>query len=138
MSLGAAALTVTLTIRNQRPGLSGDDQSYEWEFSDERVTVRELIRRWVYEEVDDYNRGLRDAPLAPGTWAWVRIPDADMPPPSRSIDWRKEFDVALTAYERRAILVLVGPRETESLDEIITLTSGTEVTFLQLTPIVGR
>ncbi|MBL0922312.1 MAG: hypothetical protein IBJ10_09320 [Phycisphaerales bacterium] len=131
-------MTFTVTIRNQRPGLCGDDRPCEWEFSDERVTVRELIRRWVYEEVDDYNRGLREAPIAPGAWAWVRVPDADLPPPSRSIDWRREFDAALAAYERRAILVLVGPRETLSLDEVVTLASGTEVIFLQLTPIVGR
>lgn len=118
-------MPVTLTIRNEVLGPASVDHSYEWDFSEERITVRELIRRWVYEQVDDRNRVLRDAPNSPGCR-------------STELDWRREFEVATRAYEQQRILVLVGARQTGSLDEVVVLSPGTEITFLQLTEIVAR
>lgn len=131
-------MPVTLLIRNETLGPSATDRSREWEFSDERITVRELIRRWVYEEVGDCNLGLRDAPIAPGHQGWVRLPDDGGARRGPELDWRREFEVATRAYEQRRILVLAGPRQTESLDEVVLLRPETEIVFLQLTEIVGR
>lgn len=121
---------------------AGDrSDAIELTFPVEQITVRELIRERVYQEVDDYNRRSAD----PGATfrGLVQPTDAEKvlngvrPRAKRTIDWKKQFDEACQAYERNRILVLVGDHQTESLEETITLTRGVEVTFLRLVLLVG-
>ena len=52
-------MTVTLMIRDELPG--GNSYSeVPLELPTERITVRELIRERVYQEVQDYNRAQGD------------------------------------------------------------------------------
>lgn len=110
-------------------------------FPVEQITVRELIRERVYQEVDDFNRKASDNTVA--FRGLVQPTDAEKvlngvrPRSKRTIDWKAQFDEACKAYERNRILVLAGDRQTESLDEVITLTRGVEVTFLRLVMLVG-
>jgi len=129
-------MTATLTIRDELTGREPTG-SLVLEFLTERITVRELIRSRVYQEVQDYNtarpaefRGL----VQPETEAALNGPPVRR---SREIDWKKQFDVALAAFERRGFLILVGDRQMQSLDEEIVIAPGTQVTFLRLTPLVG-
>ncbi len=55
----------------------------------------------------------------------------------RQLDWRKQFDVALEAFEANRILILVNERQAESLDEEIVVEPDTTVSFLRLVPLVG-
>ena len=106
----------------------------------ETITVRELIRSRVYQEVQDHNRrsdltpfnGLvtpRDEERAPNA------PNGSQP--RRQIDWRRQFDVACDAFAHNGFFVLVDDRQAESLDEPITLRHDTRVSFVRLTPLVG-
>ena len=108
------------------------------EFPTERITIREIIRERVYQEVQDYNRrndgvfrGLIEPAGAERVLNGVKVARG------RAIDWKQQFEKACEAFEHARILVLVGDRQTASLDEIVELARGVEVTFLRLVPLVG-
>ena len=56
---------------------------------------------------------------------------------SRQIDWQEQFTRATEAFERGQILILVNDAQVESLDEEITVSPQTQVSFLRLTMLVG-
>lgn len=127
----------TLTIRDE--SLSGDPlREWELELAAEKISVRELIRSRVYQEVQDYNlkhgqvyHGLvqpEDAEKTLNGWKLKK---------PRLLDWKKQFERALEGFESNRILILINERQAESLDEEFTIASGTSVTFLRLTPLVG-
>jgi hypothetical protein len=108
------------------------------EFPVERVTVREIIRARVYQEVQDYNRSKGDTfrGLVQPSEAEVALNGYKMKA-RREVDWKQQFAKACEAYEKMRVLVLAGDKQTGSLDEEIELTRGVEVTFLRLVPLVG-
>lgn len=131
----------SITIRDETLGVDAPgagDGSLVIDFLTEKVTVREIIRSRVYQEVDDFNRhkpeifrGLvepTDAEKALNGYKLRR---------SREIDWQKQFDAACEAYARNGFLILVDDRQAGGLDEEVTLGPGTEVTFLRMVPLVG-
>lgn len=110
------------------------------EFETETITVRELIRRRVYDEVTEYNAGaqerFRGLVIPEGMERELNSPALPRP---RRIDWEQQSARALEAFVRRGIIILVGDRQVESLDEPVTLRSGQplDVTFIKLVPLVG-
>ena len=108
------------------------------EFLDERVTVRELIRSRVYQEVTEYNakqpgyfRGLVQPTDAEQTLNGYRLRRA------RRLDWEAQYERALKAFESNGILLLVDDRQVTDLDEVVDLRHDSTVTFLKLVPLVG-
>ena len=104
----------------------------------ERITVRELIRSRVYQEVQDYNRaqpvvfrGLVQPTDAELTLNGFRLPTR------RQIDWQEQFDSALEAFRSLRILVLVNDRQLIDLDDEIEVRPDSRINFLKLTPLVG-
>lgn len=127
----------TLTIRDET--LSGESLR-EWalEVTTERLTVRELIRSRVYQEVQDHNRrhdqvfqGLVQPDETEKTLNGWKLKQP------RQLDWKRQFDRAVEAFEANQILILVNDRQVESLEEQLVLDSQTHVTFLRLTALVG-
>lgn len=49
----------------------------------------------------------------------------------------QQIEIALTAFERNGLILLVDGTQIEDLDAVIQLNSSTVVTFLKLTPLVG-
>ncbi|MFF4385996.1 MULTISPECIES: hypothetical protein [unclassified Streptomyces] len=117
-------------------GSRGD--GWALDMAEERLALRELIRRRVFQEVAEYHaqrsevfQGLvqpEGAERTPGGYA-LRTP--------RRIDPQKQTELALKAFERNGFLVLVGDRQIVGLDEEIALPPGVEVTFLKLVALVG-
>lgn len=127
----------TLTLYDET--LSGErTPACTLDFLSERVTVRELIRRRVHQEVQDYN--LRFPELFQGL---VQPTDAERTlngyrlRTPRRIDWERQAERALEAFERNGFMVLVDDRQAESLDEEIVVRLDTVVSFLKLVPLVG-
>lgn len=127
----------TLTIRDETMAgkITGE---ITLEFLTENINVRELIRSRVYQEVKDYNtkqtehfRGLIQPTDTEETLNGFKLKK------SREIDWNKQYEKALAAFEQNQILILVNERQAESLDEEITITPQSEVSFLKLTLLVG-
>lgn len=130
-------MSATLTIRDE--GIGGKPL-HEWalEVLTERMSVRELIRSRVYQEVQDYNqkqperfRGLIQPGEAEQTLNGFKLPK------KRQIDWKTQFARATEAFEKNQILILLNDKQLESLDEEIEIKPGTAVTFLKLTMLVG-
>jgi len=99
---------ITLTVRDETT--AGEQlATLELQLAAEVTTVREVIRARVHQEVRDRARA----------------------------DAGKQTDVALAAFERGHVLVVVDDRQVETLDEQVTLRPGSVVTFLKLVPLVG-
>ena len=135
-------MPVTLTIRDETA--SGDVfDERPLEFPTERITVRDLIRERVYQEVQDYNRR-KDAQVFRGL---VQPTDAEQVlngkrteyrlKKHRQIEWKPQFEQALEAFERNGFFVLVDDKQAESLDQEFTIAHGTQVSVVKLTLLVG-
>ena len=102
------------------------------------ITVRELVRLRVREEVARYN-------AAPSTHfgGLVRPEDADVEGTgyrlrsARRLDWETQADVACRSFERNGFFVLVADRQVENLDDVVDLTAASDVAFVKLVPLVG-
>ncbi len=108
------------------------------DFLEERITVRELIRSRVYEEVRLFNFS------KPGYFKGLVQPsDAEVVlngyklREKRAIDWQKQYEVALEAFRKNGFIILVDDRQVEDLDHVVDLKAGTQVSFLKLVPLVG-
>lgn len=133
-------MSATLTVRDETPA-GAVDRQWQMELPSETLTVRELIRERVYQEVDDYNvkqrmtgpyrglvrpEGLEEALNGPRTGGKLR-----------SIDWKRQYERALQAFESHQVLILIDDRQAESLDQSFTVGPDTMVTFLRLALLVG-
>ena len=130
-------MPATLIIRDQTTA-GQDVNEFTLEVLTERITVRELIRSRVYQEVKDHNtsrpgyfRGLVQPTEAEETLNGYKLRRA------RQIDWRPQYERAIAAFESNGIIILVDDRQADSLDEEIEVRPDTSVTFLKLVPLVG-
>ena len=112
--------------------------SFTLECLTERMTVRELIRARIYQEVQDYNtrepeyfRGLVEPTQAERTLNGYRLRER------RKLDWQEQFQRATEAFERNGFFVLVGDKQAERLDDDFEVKVDTEVSFVKLLPLVG-
>ncbi len=131
-------MSSTIMIRDEE--LSGKTiHEFSLELPAEEITVRELIRSRVYQEVKDHNakqnqlhfHGLVQPSAAERTLNGFRLKQP------KQIDWRHQFEAALDAFESRQVLILVDDRQVDSLEDPIVVGSNTAVSFLKLTPLVG-
>jgi hypothetical protein len=135
-------MSVTLTIRDETAaGAIYGERPLE--FPSERITVRELIRERVYQEVQDFNRAEGERifrGLVQPTDA-ERILNGDRAEfrlrQRRQIDWKQQFEIALEAFQKNGFFILIDDRQAESLDQDFTVSPKSEVSFVKLTPLVG-
>jgi hypothetical protein len=133
-------MSATLMIRDETA--AGEPvHEFPLEFPSERITVRELIRERVYQEVSEYNyRSQREGGLFRGL---VQPTDTERTlngfrvPKDRDIDWEAQFARAIDAFGRNGFFILVDDRQSETLDEAIVINPDTHVSFVKLTPLVG-
>ncbi|WOX12030.1 hypothetical protein [Streptomyces sp. N50] len=108
------------------------------EIAEERIRVRELIRRRVFQEVAEYNTrtpGVFQGLVQPQDTERVLNGYALRTP--RRIDPEVQTELALAAFAGNGFLLLVGDRQLTGFDEEIELGHGVEVTFLKLVALVG-
>jgi hypothetical protein len=98
------------------------------------MTVRELIRLRVREEVDRHN-------ARPGSrfHGLVRPDGAERQPNGyrlrepRRLDWERQAEIA----ERASAAELAGDRQAEELDEVVDLTTDPDLVFIRLVALAG-
>jgi adenine deaminase len=131
-------MSTTLTIHDQTPG-GKTTHSIALEFPTERVSVRELIRSRVYQEVQDYNRRMPETfhGLVQPTEAERQLNGGYKLRKGREVDWNQQFDKAVEAFQRNGFFVLIDDRQVEELDEEVEIRHGTQVSFVKLLPLVG-
>jgi hypothetical protein len=129
-------MPATVTVRDETPA---GDVTDEWslEFLSETVSVRDLIRERVYQEVQDYNVRKRASPFRGLVQPEAHEVALNGSAKAQPIDWRKQFEKATEAFETHRMLILVDDRQAESLDQTLTIGTDTTVTFLRLTLLVG-
>ncbi len=135
-------MAATLMIRDET---SSGDVYHErpLEFPTERITVRELIRERVYQEVQDFNRKGGESVFR----GLVQPTDAERVingkpteyrlKSHRAIEWKSQFEKAIEAFDRNAYLILIDDKQAESLDQEFVIGHGTLVSFVKLTLLVG-
>ncbi len=133
-------MTLALTVRDE--SLTGE-QYGEWVLElDEstrmgnQITVRELIEARVLKEAARQNAvGVNREERSRATL--VRPERRHPRLARRPIDPEAQVKRAIDGFTRHEMLVLVGDRQADSLDESIDLDTQPEVSFVRLVPLVG-
>jgi hypothetical protein len=128
-----------LNVRDQSTaGLGQTEHMFNVRVPAETISVRELIRKRVYQEVREYNRHRPEffhLLVQPGEAERTRYGFHMREP--RSIDPQEQFEKAIEGFQRNGFVVLVDGRQAESLDAQFEARPETSVTFLKLVPLVG-
>jgi hypothetical protein len=105
---------------------------------DEQITLRDLVRTRVREEVARYNarQGEMFAGLVMPEGAEPTRAGFRMARPRR-IDWEQQADRAIEAFGRNGFFVLVADRQVTDLDEVLQLTADSDIRFIRLVQLVG-
>ena len=135
-------MSITVTVRDE--SLSGETyHELPLEFPSERITVRELIRERVYQEVQDYNRRTDNqnfCGLVQPTDT-ERVLNGGRPEfklkERRQIDWKPQLERALDSFEKNGFFILVDERQVDALDEELVVRNQSTISFVKLTPLVG-
>ena len=127
----------TITVYDETTS-GGRTNELTLEFLNERVSVRELIRSRVYQEVTEYNarmpeyyRGLVQPTDAERVLNGYRVRER------RKLDWEAQYQKAIQAFQGNGFMILVDDRQVDELDAEVELRHDSTVTFLKLVPLVG-
>lgn len=126
----------TITIVDK--SLQGEKQVWSLALLDETISLRELIRRRVCQEVSEYS-AKRSRPffgLIQPTDTELKL-NGDRLKPPRSLDWQAQYEKAIAAFSNRGYIVFVGEMQVDHLDTSLELHADTQITFLRLVPLVG-
>lgn len=104
----------------------------------ERVSMRELITQRIRQEVDRYNAEKHETffGLVRPTDAEEKLNGYKLRTP-KLVSFEQQLELALRAFESNGFFVLVDDRQVDELDEIVTLSEGSTVSFVKLVPLVG-
>jgi hypothetical protein len=137
--MSGQAVPISVTVKDQS-GAGKIGTTITLDGIDSRVTVRDLIRTRVREEVTRYNaksastdifRGLVMPDGAEVTSRGFRMPN------KRHVDWEQQADKALEAFRTNGFFVLVAGRQVTDLNEVLELTPDTDIRFVRLVQLVG-
>ena len=128
-----------LLIRDETTASLGKaEHTFTVHVSGETISVRELIRQRVYQEVEQFNT------RQPAVFRMLVQPNDTERTLNgfkfhkpRLVDPETQFEKALEAFLGNGFIILVDDRQVESLETEIALYPETSVTFLKLVPLVG-
>ena len=115
----------TLTVRDETT--AGDTLAeLELQLSSEQVTVRELIRARVHQEVRRHNAERATTPFRGLVQPSPKERSLNPSPVERfrRVDPDKQTAVAVEAFQRGHVLLLVDDRQVTELDTAVTLGTG--------------
>ena len=129
----------TLTIRDEVTSNMGKaDYVITIRLTSPRLTVRDLIRERVRQEVENFND--KQSELYNGL---VQPTDTERTlngfkfRTRRNLDWQEQFDKSVEGFQRNAFILLVDDLQVDDLDQLIAISPETQVTFVKLVPLVG-
>lgn len=129
-------MSIDVTVRDETT--SGELlQELELQLSRERITVSDLIRSRVEAEVRIYNARSSERPFRGLVQPESHEQRLNPVRRAKRLDAEQQVAVALDAFARGRILLLVDDRQVTELDHEVLLQPGSTVTFLKLTPLVG-
>ena len=126
--------TITIVDESMQDG----KRAWSLDILDETISLREIIRRRIYQEVTEYNarrpevfQGLVQPSEAERVLNGYRVKS------THRLDWEAQYEKAIEALAQCRYIVLVDDKQVADLDALITLHAGREVTFFKLVPLVG-
>ena len=135
-------MSITITVRDETAA-GASLHELPLVFPSEQITVRELIRERVYQEVQDFHRQGKASVFR----GLVQPSDTEVVlngvrteyrfQTAKTIDWKEQYDRAVEAFQQHGFLILVDDRQVEDLEEVVTIGAGTQVAFVKLTLLVG-
>ena len=128
-----------LLIRDETTASLGKaEHTFTVHVSGEKISIRELIRQRVTQEVEEFNNRqpavFRMLVQPNGTERTLNGFKFHKP---RLVDPITQYEKAIEAFVGNGFIILVDDRQVESLDGEIALHLETSVTFLKLVPLVG-
>jgi len=128
-----------LLIRDETTASLGKtEHTFTVHVSGEKISIRELIRQRVTQEVDEFNS------RQPAVFRMLVQPsDTERTlngfkfHKPRLVDPITQYEKAIEAFEGNGFIVLVDDHQIERLDDEIALHPETSITFLKLVPLVG-
>jgi hypothetical protein len=130
-------MAIRVTIKDQS-GAGRVGQTTTLEEVPDRITLRDLIRTRVRDEVARYNAA--PTPVFGG----LVMPEGAQPAPGgflmprpRRIDWEQQADNAIESFSRNGFFVLVDDRQVTELDAPLRLTADTDIRFIRLVQLIG-
>ena len=128
-----------LLIRDETTASLGKaEHTFTVHVSGEKISVRELIRQRVTQEVEEFNSH------QPAVFRMLVQPNDTERTLNgfkfhkpRFVDPVEQFEKAMEAFEGNGFIVLVDDYQVQNLDDEIALHPETSVTFLKLVPLVG-
>jgi hypothetical protein len=130
-------MPITVTIRDET-GAGRVKAAMTLDGVDQQITLRDLVRTRVREEVARYNAH------AGSLFTGLVMPEGAEPGPegfrmaaARTIDWQQQADRAMEAFGHNGFFVLVGDRQVTDPDEVLGLTADTDIRFIRLVQLVG-
>ena len=128
-----------LLIRDETTASLGKaEHTFTVHVSGEKISIRELIRLRVYQEVEEFNS------RQPVVFRMLVQPNDTERTLNgfkfhkpRLIDPETQFERAIQAFEGNGFIVLVDEFQVQELEDEIALHPETSVTFLKLVPLVG-
>jgi hypothetical protein len=131
-------LTELLIQDQTTASLGKTEHTFTVHVSGETISIRELIRQRVYQEVEQYNS------RQPAVFRMLVQPNDTERTLNgfkfhkpRPVNPETQYKKAIEAFEGNGFVVLVDDRQVEDLDTEISLHPETSVTFLKLMPLVG-
>src|SRR5215471_3301121 len=113
--------TVTITDESTL----GEKRSWDLDILEETITLAELIRRRIYQEVTEYNAkqvgyfyGLVQPTQAERTLNGYQLRSP------RKLDWEEQYAAAEQAFARRGFIVLVDDQQVTDLTAPVHLAAG--------------
>ena len=128
-----------LLIRDETTASLGKtEHTFTVHVSGEKISIRELIRQRVTQEVEDFNS------RQPAVFHMLVQPNDTERTLNgfkfhkpHLVDSRTQYEKAIEAFEGNGFIVLVDNYQVQELDDEIALHPDTTVTFLKLVPLVG-
>lgn len=128
-----------LLIRDETTASLGKtEHTFTVHVSGEKISVRELIRQRVTQEVEEFNS------RQPAVFRMLVQPNDTERTLNgfkfhkpRFVDAVEQYEKAIEAFEGNGFIVLVDDYQIQNLEDEIALQPETSVTFLKLVPLVG-
>ena len=131
-------LTKLLINDQSTTSLGKTEHTFTVYISGEKISIRELIRQRVYQEVEAYNNN------QPAVFRMLVQPNDTERTLNgykfykpRIIDAKTQYQKAIEAFQGNGFIVLLDDLQVDNLDLEIPLHPETSVTFLKLVPLVG-
>lgn len=126
-----------LRVRDEN-GLGDIYNEIELRFDKLKVTVEDVITERVYQEVERYNKkaeGYKHPLVSPRDEEMLLNNTKNKE--KRRINAQKQVEVALQAFAGNGFFILVDDVQAEDLQQVVTVTPETVISFVKLTPLVG-